>query len=156
MTTLDQTGKVIPDNVFTLNKKRRPARPRKKNMGDAVDFGITDDSSWDSTESESFGASAFDFLHPSTVQAEQAALGQPVQSTISILANSAGDLASSLPGALSDGVAEAEGAVSAAASAASNAVSSVFSIGGLLLLGVAVYFVLEVTADRKLKRYYGD
>lgn len=155
MTTLDQSGKVIPDNVFTLNKKRRPARPRKKNMGDATDFGIADDSSWDSQQ-ESFGASAFDFLHPGTVQAEQAALGQPVQSTISILANSAGDLASSLPGALSDGVAEAEGAVSAAASAASNAVSSIFSIGGLLLLGVAVYFVLEVTADRKLKRYYGD
>lgn len=117
--------------------------------------------------SVSIGAQAFEFLNPEKVQAEYAALGQPVPSKIAIMAgaastvfnpfNAAGILKSQVESArvnvtsagqtIDDAFASAGQSIDDALAAAGNLADNTATAGKWLIVGLVAFAVLEVMKE---------
>lgn len=114
-------------------------------------LGQTTASASSTSNQYSFGASLWEFLHPSQVQAEDVALGQPVPSTTSVLGSSAVDMAiaanpldptSNLYTYPAQSLSQAGSAV---ASGAQAVVAGASSAGKWLVIGLVALAVIELS-----------
>lgn len=146
MATINESGEVLPDepkpeapdNVRNLGEARRVRKGRR-----TVNSPLSGVNNPNDGRDTSLGARVWEFLHPGQVQDEYRAVGADrVPSQIEIMTDAASDAAQAFPDAFGAGV--------------DNLASSSLTLGKLALIGVGIWVFLEVTADRKLKRYIED
>lgn len=153
MATIDESGTVLPDrpeaaelppssdNVRNLGDARKK-RTRKARGGMGGTTSGTLGANANDGRDTSLGARVWEFLHPGQVQDEYRAVGAEVPSQWDIMTQSAADAAAAFPDAVGAGV--------------DNLEASTWNLGKLALIGVGIWVFLEVTADRRLKRYAED
>lgn len=149
MATIDESGNPVPDepkaadlppNVRNLGDARKKrTRKARGNMAGNINDG----------RDTSFGARAWEFLHPGEVQKEYEAVGATPPSQWEVMRDAAGGMATAWPDAMGAGIDQAAEGLETVATAG-------LSIGKIALIGLGIYIFLEVTADRRLKRYNGD